>query len=278
MEPILKWAGGKRNLLPHLEALINESGFDSATNRYYEPFIGGGALCFSKEYPRCTINDFNSELVNVYEQIKDNPQRLIELLKEHAMLHSKEHYLEVRAMDRAQDYSLMDGVVRAARIIYLNRTCYNGLYRVNKDGFFNVPMGKYKSPEIVMEDRIKALSKYLKKSNVTICQGDFEKAVRYAKKGDLIYFDPPYDYEEMGFSTYTANGFGRTDLARLKTLSDKLIEKGCIVILSNNETNFVKSLFDGPCYKTYQVQATRFISCDGKRRSKVNEVIIYGRK
>ncbi len=278
MEPILKWAGGKRNLLPILTNLIDASGFDSKKNRYYEPFIGGGALCFYKTFPRCTINDFNEELINVYRQIKEHPLELIELLKKHAALHSKSYYLSVRAMDRNSDYATLDGVVRAARIVYLNRTCYNGLYRVNKNGYFNVPMGKYKSPEIVMEDRILSLSEYFRKKEISILQGDFEKSVRYAKAGDLIYFDPPYDYDGVGFSTYTAKGFDRDDLNRLKRLSDRLVEKGCIVLISNNETNYVKELFDTPFYTTHRVQASRFISCDGKRRSKVDEVIIYGRK
>ncbi len=278
MEPILKWAGGKRNLLPILTTLIDTSGFDSEKNRYFEPFIGGGALCFNESFPRSTINDYNEELINVYRQIKKSPLEVIELLKEHASLHSKKHYLKVREMDRDCDYAMLDGVVRAARIIYLNRTCYNGLYRVNKNGHFNVPMGKYKNPEIVMEERILSLSKYLRKKGVSILQGDFEKAVRCAKAGDLIYFDPPYDYEESGFSTYTAKGFGRDDLKRLKCVSDRLVEKGCIVLISNNETGYVKELFATPFYTTHKVQASRFISCDGKRRNKVNEVIIYGHK
>lgn len=279
MEPILKWAGGKRNLLPVINEVIDESGFDSETGRYFEPFVGGGALCFNREFPSACINDLNEELVNVYKQIKKNPIGLIQILEIHAANHSKEYYQKIRGLDRVSDYKNLDNLERAARIIYLNRTCYNGLYRVNKSGEFNVPMGNYKKPEIVMKDRIMALSKYLRKNKVTISNKDFSNAVEKAKAGDLIYFDPPYDYDNEGFSTYTADGFGYEQLKRLKEISDKLVEKDCIVIVSNNETKNVLQLFEkDDRYVIRKVKASRFISCDGKKREKASEVIIYGRK
>lgn len=279
MEPILKWAGGKRNLLPIIEKIIADSGFDMATGKYYEPFVGGGALCFDEEFPHACINDLNDELVNVYKQVKSHPQKLIKCLEMHATKHCKEYYLEVRGLDRTEAYKNLNAIERAARIIYLNRTCYNGLYRVNRKGQFNVPMGRYKNPEIVMKDRIISLSRYLKNCNVTITHGSFKDAIVSAEKGDLIYFDPPYDYDDDGFSTYTAEGFGVEQLRELKNISDELVDKGCIVLLSNNETKNVMNLFDSDDrYEISKVKATRFISCDGKRREKANEVIIYGRK
>jgi len=279
MEPILKWAGGKRNLLPTIEKIIEDSGYDRKTGKYYEPFVGGGALCFDEEFPCAYINDLNVELVNVYKQVKSHPQKLIKCLEVHAANHCKEYYLEIRGLDRTEAYESLDATERAARIIYLNRTCYNGLYRVNRKGQFNVPMGRYKNPEIVMKDRIIALSRYLKRNNVTITHGSFKDAIVTAETGDLIYFDPPYDYDNDGFSTYTAEGFGVEQLRELKGISDELVDRGCIVILSNNETKNVMGLFESDDrYEIKKVKATRFISCDGKRREKANEVIIYGRK
>lgn len=279
MEPILKWAGGKRNLLPYINEIIDSSGFVPSDSRYYEPFVGGGALCFGREFPNAVISDLNEELVNVYLQIKNNHEELIKELEKHADMHCKDYYLKIRALDREPGYVDTDDVIRAARIIYLNRTCYNGLYRVNRSGEFNVPMGKYKNPEIVMRERIVLLSSYLKNNDVSILHSDFKHAVNGAREGDLVYFDPPYDYDTEGFSTYTADGFGFKQLAELKELSDTLVAEGCHVILSNNETKNVIFLFGNDNrYKIKKVKAARFISCDGKKRSKADEVIIYGRK
>lgn len=279
MEPILKWAGGKRNLLPIINEIIDKSEFEPEVGNYFEPFVGGGALCFDREFPHVCINDLNEELINVYKQIKKNPTKLIKALENHAENHCKEYYLLIRGLDRHDSYKSMDNVERAARIIYLNRTCYNGLYRVNKNGKFNVPMGNYNKPEIVMKDRIWSISKYLSSNKVKILNKDFIDAVSEAQSGDLIYFDPPYDYDNEGFSTYTAEGFGYEQLKALKKLSDELVERGCFVILSNNETRNVLNLFENDDrYEIMKVKAARVISCDGKKRNKANEVIIYGRK
>lgn len=278
MEPILKWAGGKRNLLPYINEIIDLSGFEPDKNSYFEPFVGGGALCFGREFPHAYINDLNAELINVYKQVKNKPHKLIDELKIHAERHSKEYYLQIRGLDRGVDYEELSDVSRAARIIYLNRTCYNGLYRVNKAGQFNVPIGNYKNPDIVISERIMSMSAYLKKNKVKITNKSFLDAVEEAKAGDLVYFDPPYDYDEDGFSTYTAEGFGINELKALKTLSDELVDRGCFVILSNNETKNVLELFDDGQYEIRKVKASRFISCDGKKRNKANEVIVYGQK
>lgn len=279
MEPILKWAGGKRNLLPVINEIIDSSGFKSEKARYYEPFVGGGALCFDRAFANAYISDLNEELINVYVQVKDNPQKLIEELEIHADNHCKDYYLKIRALDRSDEYERLSDIQRAARIIYLNRTCYNGLYRVNRKGQFNVPMGNYKKPEIVMKDRIHSLSNYFNANNVEIKRASFEEGVMEAKEGDLVYFDPPYDYDSEGFSTYTSEGFGIQQLIALKVLADKLVDRGCIVILSNNETRNVMDLFgeDGR-YEIKRVKATRCISRDGQKREKADEVIIYGKK
>ena len=179
-------------------------------------------------------------------------------------------------MDRTRKYDRLNVVQKAARTIYLNRVCYNGLYRVNATGKFNVPLGRYVNPEIVFEEKIMEISEYLNSANVTIKNVDFEKAVEKAKAGDIIYFDPPYDYEDNGFTSYTCNGFSKADLARLKRICDELIGKGCRVIISNNDTIYVNELFNDSKYKIEHVLAKRMINCKGQKRASVKEVIIYG--
>ena len=225
----------------------------------------------------CVINDFNSELTNVYHQVKNEPDELIRELKRHAENHCKEYYLKVRSLDRKKDFNSLSNIEKAARIIYLNKTCYNGLYRVNSKGYFNVPMGKYKNPDIVMEDKIREISHYLNENNVKILTGDFADTVKDAKEKDIIYFDPPYDYEDDGFTSYVPNGFNRDDLKRLRDCCDELIKRGCTIILSNNDTKYVNELFSSSSYDIEHIEAHRLINCDGKRRRKAKEVIIYGK-
>jgi DNA adenine methylase len=278
MEPVLKWAGGKRQLLSQLRNFVPIDEILNGNNCYYEPFVGGGSLCLSLELPNVVINDLNPEIVNVYEQILRNPDRLIAKLKAHKLNHSAEYYYKVREMDRLPSYSRLSPISKAARIIYLNRTCYNGLYRVNNKGQFNVPMGKYVNPDIVMESRIRQISEYLNTNNVIITNQDFSAAVQNAVAGDFIYFDPPYDYEKAGFTLYMQGGFSHNDTTRLKILCDELIGRGCIVMISNNETKFVTELFNDPRYVIYRVDANRSINSKGDKRRDAKEVIIYGRQ
>lgn len=275
MEPILKWAGGKRQLLSELKELVPVE--DCKKSRYYEPFIGGGSLCFNLELPNIVINDLNPEIINVYQQIYDNPQQLIQELKMHSQEHCDEYFYKVRGLDRKPIYSRMSAVKKAARIIYLNRTCYNGLYRVNSLGQFNVPIGKYENPDIVMEQRILALNTYFHQANVEFRNMDFAEAVEDAQAGDFIYFDPPYDYDGNGFTSYVSEGFSHTDTQRLKEVADALVEKGCFVLISNNATQFVESLFNDPRYTIKYVNANRSINSIGDNRKNAKEVLIYGR-
>ena len=188
----------------------------------------------------------------------------------------------MRAIDREEQYKKMNSIDRAARTIYLNKTCYNGLYRVNKNGFFNTPIGRYANPLICDENNINEVSNYLKNNNIKITSFDFEKSVSSAKAGDWIYFDPPYDYERTGFVNYVKEGFSHDDLIRMKLLCDKLISKGCYVLISNNDTAFVRNLFTSNknyeiVYSTKTIKANRNINSK-KERKKVDEVLIYGRK
>lgn len=275
MEPVLKWAGGKRQLLKELEQVIHKEDLEGHT--YFEPFVGGGALLLKLMPKKAVINDINKELVLLYGVIRDKPDELIAKLEEFKADYP-DNYENIRALDRELDFAEMSPIVRAARLIYLNKTCYNGLYRVNSQGYFNVPKGRYRNPNIVNQSRIKKLSDYLRNNQIKITNLDFEEAVKTAKRGDFVYFDPPYDYEAAGFTTYSSDGFTKKDLKRLKITCDKLIAKGCNVTVSNNATQFVKGLFTEPFYTITEVPANRFINCDGTKRTHVMEVIINGRK
>lgn len=289
MKPFLKWAGGKRQIMDSIQPYIENN--LKAESRYYEPFVGGGFVFISLERDNCVINDLNEELMNCYEIIKNNPKSLIEKLKLHEKLHHENinYYYEIRKLDRNVDeYKLMSKVERAARTIYLNKTCYNGLYRVNRKGFFNTPKGRYKNPNILDEDNIMELSNYLNSKNVIIRNVSFLEAVQDAVEGDFLYFDPPYDYEETGFTSYVKEGFSFSDLEELKVVCDKLISKGCKVLISNNATDRVLKLFDsknysvvvvkGLRYDKKMIDVRRYISSKSSNRKLVREVLIYGHK
>ena len=279
MEPVMKWAGGKRQILSQLKELMPPELLEGHT--YYEPFVGGGSVFMALAHNRAVINDSNAELINVYEQIKETPDRIITLLEEHARLHCKEHYYSVREWDRQEGFSSLSAVERAARTIYLNRTCFNGLYRVNRSGYFNVPLGSYVSPQIVRENQIREVSDYLNSNDIRIRCGDFEKSVTEAQAGDVIYFDPPYDYDDdisEGFVRYTADQFSRETLERLGVLCDSLVNKGCHVIISNNDTAFVNEVFSPEKYEYIRILGRRMINNMSDKRHGVNEVILVGRK
>lgn len=278
MEPVMKWAGGKRQILSQLKELMPPELLEGHT--FYEPFVGGGSVFIALAHDRTVINDCNAELINVYEQIKAEPEQLIALLKEHESLHCKEHYYSVREWDRQLNYSSLSGVERAARTVYLNRTCFNGLYRVNSKGYFNVPIGSYVSPQIVREKQIREVSNYLNNNDVVIRCGDFESAVTEAQAGDIVYFDPPYDYDDTtnGFVNYTAEQFPREALERLGALCDSLVNKGCHVIISNNDTPFVNKVFPSERYEYIRILGRRIINSTSEKRHGVNEVILVGKK
>lgn len=280
MKPFLKWAGGKRQLLPYIKKYINKKKIGK--HKYYEPFLGGGSIFFDLAHENSSINDLNEEIINCYNVIKENPDELIDLLKLHAEAHCKEYYYKIRSLDRGEDYKSMDNITKAARTIYLNRTCFNGLYRVNKNGFFNTPMGRYINPLICDEENINEISYFLNNNDVTITSKSFEFAVEKCEKGDWIYFDPPYDYENSGFVGYVKEGFSHEDLVKLKEVCDELVKKGCYVLVSNNDTEFVRQTFNSSdyeiIYSTKTIKANRNINSKASKRNKVDEVLIYGHK
>lgn len=277
LRPFLKWAGGKRQLLPVLRKYIPKS---SGSCTYFEPFVGAGAFLFDLQPKKAVINDTNKELINCYQTIKDNPEELLELTKDYQKNISKDRYYELRELDRRSDFEKFSNIQRAARIIYLNKTCFNGLFRVNSQGQFNVPYGDNKNPIVADEIVIRAVSKYLNENEIEIVNQDFEIAVSKARKGDFIYFDPPYDpiSSSSSFTGYDLNGFDRDEQFRLKKVSDALIDKGCNVLLSNSATDFIKNLYgDKEYYSLVEVGATRSINSVGTSRGKINEVLIFSK-
>jgi DNA adenine methylase len=273
LRPFLKWAGGKRQLLPILRTYIPKN-FGSST--YFEPFVGAGAFLFDFQPRKAVINDANDELINCYRTIKENPDELLSLTKKYQQDISKERYLELRKLDRNSSFSKLSNVERAARIIYLNKTCFNGLFRVNSQGQFNVPYGDNKNPILADEVIIRAIHRYLNENNIEIVNLDFEKSVVNSKKGDFIYFDPPYDplSNSSSFTGYDLNGFGKDEQRRLKNVCDKLVKKGCKVLVSNSSTDFIKELY-GENYSILEVEASRHINSVGSGRGKINELLIF---
>ena len=270
-KPIVKWAGGKRQLIDKLlEYMPNKY------NDYFEPFIGGGALLFELMPDKATINDVNKELLAIYRCLaNDNWFKLmIEDLETHERNHSEEYYYKVREMDRSPEFEILPIWKRASRAIYLNKSCFNGLYRVNNNGFFNVPFGKKKKVQTYDKENIGLLHDYFMNGEIKILEGDFVKAVENAKEGDFVYFDPPYDplEDKASFTSYTKFDFTKEDQKRLAELYKELSNKGVYVMLSNHNTKYINELYDG--FNIHVVNAKRMINADSKGRGNVEEVII----
>ena len=265
LAPILKWVGGKRQLLNEINPLLPKR-----ITTYVEPFVGGGAVLFSLQPKKAIINDFNKDLINVYNIVRDNPQELLDILKEHDKKNSEDYYYEIRALDRSENYKNMSDLEKAARIIYLNKPCYNGLFRVNQAGQFNSPYGKYKTPNIVNEPVILAMSNYFNDNNIKIMEGDYREALKNLRKGAFVYFDPPYMpiSSSSSFTGYTENGFNEKDQEELKIECDKLNDRGINFMLSNYKDNEITL-----------VKARRSINSKGNKRGEINEVLVrnYGK-
>lgn len=267
--PIVKWVGGKRQLIDEIVPRMP----GKTINTYFEPFFGGGAVLFHIQPKKAVINDINSDLIEMYNVVKDSPDELLESLTKHQ--NTPEYFYSIRDKDRNKSvFNELSTVERASRLIYLNKTCYNGLFRVNSSGEFNTPFGGYKNPNIVNEPVIRAVSHYLAKNSITMLNVDFEKAVDAAKKGDFVYLDPPYDpiSSSSSFTGYNESGFGRNEQIRLKELCVKLNQKGVNFMLSNSSSDFIKEL-----YKDFNidiVKARRSVNSKGNGRGAIDEVIV----
>ncbi len=266
-QPFLKWAGGKRQLLPTIRKYLPQT-----FNTYYEPFVGAGALLFEMQPKKAVINDVNTDLINCYTVIRDLPTDLIQDLKKHE--NSSEYFYSIRELDRTNEFKNLNLIERASRIIYLNKTCYNGLFRVNRQGQFNSPFGRYKKPNYFNPEVLYAISSYLNENDVKILNVDFSKVVETAEKGDFIYFDPPYDplSETSSFTGYSLNQFGKSEQERLKDVFEALTIKGCKVMLSNSSTEFISKLYED--YNIVRIQANRNINSVGSGRKKIEEYLI----
>jgi len=272
-QPFLKWVGGKRALLTQLLEK-----FPKEFENYHEPFLGGGALFFELysqgllKGKKVYLSDINSELINTYNVVKNNPHELISGLENFKEQHNKEFYYKIRALDREDDFLKMSALERATRFIYLNKTCFNGLYRVNKKGYFNTPIGSYKNPNIADYDTILSASEALQ--NATISNKTFSEVINNVNKNDLVYFDPPYYPLNVtsNFTSYSENDFLDDKQKELFDLFEELDKKNCFVLHSNSDTNFIKNLYQQ--HDIHFVQANRFINSKSNGRGKINEVLI----
>ena len=265
--PFVKWAGGKGRLLSQLRPLLPSG---ASRMRHVEPFVGGGALFFSRLPKRALLTDINPALVGTYTAIRDDVSGVIHALRGLAARHSKDRYYEVR--ERYNRSPRITTAKRAAMFIYLNKTCFNGLHRVNRKGEFNVPIGSYKNPRILNEDALNAASRALQAAHLRCAS--FEALLEHAKPGDFVYFDPPYEpvSETASFTSYARDGFSREDQTRLRDVYSALDRRGCKLMLSNSDVPFIRKLYQG--FHIDTVAAPRAINCNASKRGKVSEVVV----
>lgn len=266
--PVVKWVGGKRQLLDDLTPL-----FPKRITSYCEPFVGGGAVLFALQPNIAYINDINVELIQMYEVIRDNVDELIEVLSQHP--NEEEHFYGVRDWDRDKEqYRQLAKVQKAARIIYLNKTCYNGLFRVNNAGEFNTPFGHYKNPNIVNAPTLRAVSSYFQKAQVTFSSIDYAQVLARVTRGTFVYLDPPYDpvSDTANFTGYAKGGFDRQEQIRLRECCDQLNQRKIKFMLSNSATDFIKEQY--AAYHITTVKAKRAINSNAAKRGQVDEVVV----
>ncbi len=264
-KPLLKWVGGKRQLVETIKSYLPHN-----HGRYFEPFVGGGALFFTLNKQGCHINDLNAELINVYRVVKSNPKELINSLQKHS--NTAEYYYKIRGLDRSPKFIKMSNIDKASRFIFLNKTSFNGLYRVNKQGQHNVSFGGYINPKILDANNILECSVLLKRTKIT--QGDFEQLKSEILEGDFVYLDPPYVplSKTSSFTSYNPGGFHLADQERLVEFCDYLDKKGVYFILSNSASVEVNELYHK--YIIQEVYASRSVNCKGDGRGKIKELLI----
>jgi DNA adenine methylase len=266
--PVIKWVGGKTKLLPELTARL-----PPRFERYYEPFAGGAALFFRVAPERAVLADYNADLIGLYTCLTKDVAGVIRKLEYHRTEHSEQHYYATRTRwnDREMPWSTAD---RAATFIYLNKTCFNGLWRVNRSGAFNVPIGRYTDPPICVPDALRAASTLL--GRATLRCDDYRSVVADARRGDFLYFDPPYDpvTPTANFTSYTAGAFGHDEQHALAETARSLVARGCRVMLSNSDTPFIRSLYSD--FHIDRVKCSRAINSNAAKRGDVDEVIIIG--
>ncbi len=264
--PILKWAGGKGRLLGQLLPLLPPG---AELMRHVEPFLGGGAMFFARRPERALVADVNPALVRTYEAVRDDVESVVGHLSELADRHDKAAYYRVRARYNARPLSPAE---HAATFLYLNKTCFNGLHRVNRKGEFNVPAGSYKNPRILDPEALRAASLALSRAEIRCAS--FESLLEAARPGDFVYFDPPYEpvSDTASFTSYARDGFSREDQTRLRDVFRQLDRRGCKLMLSNSDVPFIRDLYRA--YRVDTVAAPRAINCNGNGRGLVSEVVV----
>ncbi len=267
VKPFLKYAGGKRQLINVISQYLPDN-----YQNYYEPFIGGGALLFHLQPNKAIIGDINAELINCYQVVKNSCSELIDELSKH--VNDKDYFCQVRSWDREESYVRRNFVEKAGRIIFLNKTCFNGLYRVNSKGEFNTPFGRYKNPNILDVQTLNDVSDYLNQSSLQILNLDFQYCIESATSHDFVYLDPPYDIisETANFTAYNQKGFNKSEHLRLKSTVDRLTAIGCKVLLSNAATEFITELYKD--YQQIEIKAKRAINCKANKRHKISEILV----
>lgn len=267
IKPFLKWAGGKRALIPVLQQYLPENVQDLT---YYEPFLGGGSMLFHLKPKKAFVNDINCNLITTYQQIKDNPEELIAKLKN--MKNDKDFFYDVRFAFNYDDK--LDPVTRAAYMIYLNMTCFNGLYRLNKKGLFNTPFGKYTNPTICNEETLRDDSEFFNSSNIVFSCGSYKDLLKGIKEDSFVYFDPPYypiNEEKKNFTSYSSQEFLKNEQIELRDTCDELNAKGIKFMLSNSNSDFIKEIYEG--YTIREVDFKHRISVNPETRQ-VKELIV----
>ncbi len=270
-KPFVKWVGGKRQLLAQFKALslYPPPKFNKMQNTYFEPFLGGGAVFFDLMPKKAILSDLNLELVITYQVIKNEVEALISRLKLHEI--EKEYFFALRDLNPHE----LSSLEVASRFIYLNRTCFNGLYRVNKKGEFNVSFGSYKNPNVCDETNLRKVASVLKSAKIE--HSDYNSILIQAQKKDFIYLDPPYDpiNNTSKFTSYTNSKFGQEEQIQLSETIEILHKRGCFVMLSNSNTDFIKNLYaDLQGFKIHEVFANRAVNSNPEKRGKVSEVVI----
>lgn len=264
IQPFVKWVGGKRHVInKHLYKM-----FPNSFNTYIEPFVGGGSVLFHLKPERAIINDKNSELIKAYKAIKNQPYKLMSKIDELSLRHSKEFFNELRKSKCSNNLD------EAARFMYLNKTCFNGLYRVNKNNEFNVPFNNKLISKLVVynKDNLIAISKYLKNNEIQILNQDFVSVINLANKNDFIFCDPPYDYEDDGFDSYTSKPFGKKGQIELFNQLDKLSKKGVKWMMTNHNTTLINELYKE--YKIFPIETNRSINSKGSERKNTGKEVV----
>lgn len=266
--PVLKWVGGKRQLLDTLTPLLPKR-----ITTYCEPFVGGGAMLFNMQPNTAYVNDINGDLIRVYNVIQTDVENLILTLSE--FKNESDFFYSVRDWDRDREkYAALSDVQKAARILYLNKTCFNGLYRVNNAGEFNSPFGNYRNPNIVNAPVLRAVSAYLNSATIHLSSVDYAEVLKNLPKGSFVYLDPPYDpvSDTSSFTGYSKGGFSRDEQIRLRECCDDLTARGIKFMLSNSSTEFIREQYSA--YGIITVQAKRAINSVASKRGDVDEVVV----